>query len=448
VQTLRAAGIGAFVILTGLLFIAALFLIGNRRMLFTDTFTVYAEFKTLGGIQVGSQVRVAGMTAGEIKAIGVPSTPAGRFRVRMDVTQPLHGLVRTDSVAVIRTEGLVGAQFVEIGTGTAAAPRLSNGGTIAGQEPFDMADLMKQMSDTIRLVNGTIDDLKDDLQRTIGTIDQTAQQANALLADVSGAVKAISTSGAKVVDDMAVITNGVREGRGTVGRLFNDDTLAQQIVATATDARKSVASLRQMAEQAQRVIADATSKGGSVDNLSGKLEDTLEKARETMDNLAADTEALKRSFLFRGYFNDRGFFSLSDLSPAEYRRGALEKNGRRPLRIWLRADLLFSSEAGPLTLSDEGRQRIDSAMGEFLKYRNTAPLVVEGYADGGSEADRYLRSRERAALVRLYLLERFQLERTTTGTMALGTPTKSPTGDRWDGVALTVFVDGRSLGKE
>lgn len=447
-QTLRAAGIGAFIIVTGLLFVAALFLIGNRRMLFTDTFPVYAEFKTLGGIQVGSQVRVSGMAAGEVKSIGVPSTPAGRFRVRMDVTQPLHGLVRSDSVAVIRTEGLVGAQFVEIGAGTAEAPQLSNGGTIAGQELFDMSDLLRQMSDTIRLVDGTIDSLKVDLEHTIGTIDRTAQQANTLLADVSGAVKSISASGARVVDNMSAITSGVREGRGTVGRLFTDDGLAQQLVATAADARKSMESVREIADQARRAMADATATGGSVDTLSGKLEDTLDRARETMDNLAADTEALKRSFLFRGYFNDRGFFSLSDLSPVEYQHGALEKNGRRPLRIWLRADLLFSSDAGTLTLSDSGRQRIDSAMGEFLKYRNTAPIVVEGYADGGSDADRYLRSRERASLVRRYLVERFQLDRTMTGTMALGTPTNGPAGNRWDGVALAVFVDGRSLGKE
>lgn len=447
-KTSRAAGIGLFVIATGLLFVAALFMIGNRRMLFSDTFTVYAEFKTLGGIRQGSQVRVSGMSAGEVKGIAVPSTPTGRFRVRMEVTEDLHGLIRADSVAIVRTEGLVGAQYLEIGTGTAGAPRLADGGTVVGQEPFEIADLMLQMSDTIRLVNAAIVDLKGDVERAIGTIDQTAAQADTLLREVSGAVTTIARSGARVVDDMAVITGGVREGRGTVGRLFTDDTLARNVVATSADARKSMESLRRMVEQAQRVMADATAKGGAVDALSVQLRDTLEKTRETMDNLAADTEALKRNFLFRGYFNDRGYYSLSDLSPVEYRRGALEKNGRRPLRIWLHADRLFAvGDEGALVLSEEGRQRIDSAMGEFLKYRDSAPLMVEGYADAGSDADRYLRSRERAALVRLYLVQRFELDRSETGVMALGTAVGSPEGDRWDGVALAVFVDGRALGK-
>jgi hypothetical protein len=109
---------------------------------------------------------------------------------------------------------------------------------------------------------------------------------------------------------------------------------------------------------------------------------------------------------------------------------------------------LFSSESGALTLSSEGRQRIDSAMGGFLEYRNSAPLVIEGYAEEATEADRYLRSQERAALVRHYLVERFKLDRSITGIMPLGTPTKGPAGKGWDGVALAMFVDGRSLGKE
>jgi phospholipid/cholesterol/gamma-HCH transport system substrate-binding protein len=471
VNRTRAVGIGVFVIGGALLFTVALFMIGNRRMLFADTFTVYTELKSLGGIQSGSSVRVSGMVAGEIKDIEVPSTPAGSFRLRMELREELHGLVRTDSVAAIRTEGLVGAQFLQIGSGTPQAKRVPDGGTIKGQEPFEISDLMQQMSDTIRIVNSTIADeisdlmqqmsdtirivnstiadLRGDVERTIGTIDDVATNANGLIQDISGPAKTIAASGARVADDLRALTDGVRAGRGTVGRLFNDDALAHQILDIARDARESTQRLRMLVEQAQQAFNDATGKGGSVQGLSASLHTTLEKTQQTMDNLAADTEALKRNFLFRGYFNDRGYYSLSDLSPLEYRRGALEKNGRKPVRIWLRADVLFAPDSnGVEVLTDEGRARLDSAMGEFLKYRGTAPLVVEGYADLASESDRYLRSRARAGDVRSYLVERFQLDRSSTAAIALGTAAASPSGERWDGVALALFVDGRALDKE
>ena len=57
----RSIGVGVFVAGGVLLFSIALFLIGNRRMLFADNFTVYVEFKAISGIEVGSTVRVNGM---------------------------------------------------------------------------------------------------------------------------------------------------------------------------------------------------------------------------------------------------------------------------------------------------------------------------------------------------------------------------------------------------
>jgi phospholipid/cholesterol/gamma-HCH transport system substrate-binding protein len=81
----RLAAVGAFVIGGLLLFAAGLFLIGNRRMLFTDTFRVYAEFKQVAALDTGAKVRVSGVDAGEVEEIRVPEGPSGRFRVRMRV---------------------------------------------------------------------------------------------------------------------------------------------------------------------------------------------------------------------------------------------------------------------------------------------------------------------------------------------------------------------------
>jgi hypothetical protein len=69
---------------------------------------------------------------------------------------------------------------------------------------------------------------------------------------------------------------------------------------------------------------------------------------------------------------------------------------------------------------------------------------------GPDTASRYLRSRDRAALARSYLLDRFQLDPASTGAVALGSEamTGSPSGGGWDGVALAVFVQPRAMGKE
>src|ERR671914_675979 len=95
----KAVGAGAFVAVGALLFTVALFMIGERRMLFEDRFDVYTEFSRLGQLEVGAVVRAAGREAGGAPDIQTPASPAQKFRVQMRIREDLHGLVRTDSVA-------------------------------------------------------------------------------------------------------------------------------------------------------------------------------------------------------------------------------------------------------------------------------------------------------------------------------------------------------------
>jgi ABC-type transporter Mla subunit MlaD len=151
--TTRLAAVGAFVIAGLVLFAVGLFFIGERRMLFGNTFIIFAEFQEIASLDNGATVRVGGMTAGEVETIEVPSGPASRFRVRMRVRNDLHPLVRTDSVASIQTDGLVGNKFVQIQSGTEQAAILPEGGTLKSREPMDIADLMEKLRETVERVN-------------------------------------------------------------------------------------------------------------------------------------------------------------------------------------------------------------------------------------------------------------------------------------------------------
>ena len=149
----RAAAVGAFVIGGLALFAVGLFMIGNRRMLFQDSFEVYAEFLKIAGLESGATVRVAGLDAGEVVSIHVPKGPTLPFRVRLRVREDLRPLIRLDSVASIQNDGLVGNKFVQVEAGTDQSPIAPEGGTIRSREPFDLADVLQRMSDTIDTVN-------------------------------------------------------------------------------------------------------------------------------------------------------------------------------------------------------------------------------------------------------------------------------------------------------
>ncbi|MBI2186764.1 MAG: hypothetical protein HYU37_06510 [Acidobacteria bacterium] len=158
-------------------------------------------------------------------------------------------------------------------------------------------------------------------------------------------------------------------------------------------------------------------------------------------------EALKHNFFFRGFFNRRGYYDLDAISPAQYRSGVLENGKRKAMRIWLSSAVLFApGPDGAETLTADGRARVDSAVVTFLKYLPSNPVVVEGYATDGTAGDRFRLSRQRAALVREYLLGRYGLMPRHTGFVALGADAvDSPAGSRWDGVALTLFLETEAL---
>ena len=287
-------------------------------------------------------MRVAGLDAGEVTEIQVPPTPSGKFRVRMEVRDDLHQLIRTDSVATTQTEGLVGAIFVNIAAGTDQAPLVPEEGTIPGREPFPMADLLQQASDTVTLVNDTVESLRGDITKAVEQVALTAEDAHALVEDIRPDITDIARNGNRISGDTQQIIERIRAGEGTIGKLINDDTLYRRATEIATEAKSVmenvkavVENVKEVSNEARRAISDFRSKDGPAQGLMADMRVTLAQAREATADLADNMEAMKHNFLLRGFFNRRGYFDLDAISPAEYRKGVLENGKRKAMRIWL-----------------------------------------------------------------------------------------------------------------
>src|SRR5688572_19369843 len=227
-------------------------MIGDRQMAFAKKVTVYTEFKKITGLQPGALVRVSGSKAGSITQIIPPDTPSGKFRVELEIVEALHRLVRTDSLATIETEGLVGGNYLGITTGSDAAPIVAANATIPGKEPLDVAELVQRMGDTVTKVNDAVDGMKDDVERAVGAIADTVDNANSLITGVSGEVTKIAASSALITADAAQIAEGIRSGKGTIGKLVNDDELYNRVSLIAKQTEEATAHARQLVQSADR----------------------------------------------------------------------------------------------------------------------------------------------------------------------------------------------------
>ena len=114
--------LGVFLVAGLLLFAAGIFWICDRRQLFSGSLELNAEFRNVSGLTRGAKVRVSGLDAGEVLEVHIPGIPEQPFRVRFRILSTFRPIIRTDSVASIQTDGLVGNKYLQVGVGTSGAP--------------------------------------------------------------------------------------------------------------------------------------------------------------------------------------------------------------------------------------------------------------------------------------------------------------------------------------
>src|ERR1700675_3638472 len=119
--------LGLFIVATLAILFAGVFLIGNTETLFKSTYRVKAEFQNVSGLSDGADVRVGGIHEGTVRKIDLPKRPGDKVTVEMDLQSATRGIVKKDSLADIKSEGLLGDKYVEVSFGSEEADRLKNG---------------------------------------------------------------------------------------------------------------------------------------------------------------------------------------------------------------------------------------------------------------------------------------------------------------------------------
>jgi phospholipid/cholesterol/gamma-HCH transport system substrate-binding protein len=325
-QTFR---LGLFIVTTLAVLVTGVFMIGSRESLFQATYRVKAEFQNVAGLADGADVRVGGVHQGTVKQIRLPNAPDGKVTVTIDLEKATRAVLKKDSVASIKSEGLIGDKYVAISFGSRGAGQLNDGDTIASEAPLEISNLVKKT-----------DQLLDSAKSAVTDLDSTASN-----------LKSISTK--------------VDEGKGTVGALINDKTIYQKATAGATA-------------------------------------------------LDEDMEALKHNFLLRGFFKNRGYEDVSDLTknaishlPAGEPVKTFEYEGRE----------IFDKP-------DQAKLKNQKALkeaGDYLQANRfgMAVVVVSAGMKGETEKDKVL-SEGRSVAIRGYLAQNFRLDDTRIRTIGLG----------------------------
>ena len=440
--------VGIFITAAGALLTLGLFLIGNQHKAFRRHLDLFTDFANVNGINKGAKVRVAGMDAGQVQEILIPSTPSGKFHIKLQIEDRLHGLVRDDSVVTIETEGIVGDRFLLIHQGTDQSPEAARNTTLHSKEPLELSKVIEQVSGVVNQANDTIVDLRGKLDGTLDAVTTTVNNTNGVVTDIrhgrgtagvlledpvtANNVKQIVVNGRQATDNLNTATVHVND----LLQDFQQRQLFARAQQTLDHANGATQQLEQTSQQLNGTLARAFAEDQYGEDAGTNLQQTLTNVNQATGNLAEDTAALKGEFFFRGFFKKRGYDDLDHLPIEPYRSGELFRKLNEH-REWLAASALFTTDAtGKEVLSPAGRSQIDGAV-THLPDLYSRPIVIEGYAPDVQASQQIAQSRARAALVRAYLQLHFHLETKNVGIVALSAQPPAGAGkSTWDGVSL------------
>src|SRR5262249_23110018 len=118
-----------------------LYQVAGRHWKGQPTVRVRAEFATIARVGAGRRGRLQGIDTGVVERVVPPRESGAPVELVLRIDERLHRLVRSDTVARIVSEGLVGAKVVELTPGRPDAPLVANLDPIASERPIEVADI-------------------------------------------------------------------------------------------------------------------------------------------------------------------------------------------------------------------------------------------------------------------------------------------------------------------
>ncbi len=225
--------VGIFVILGFCGFLFILFNINGGKGIFSREVTFFGTFKHVKGLNFGSEVSLAGFRVGTVSKVQIGDLKNKELIVEFTVTKEMVDKIREDSIAMIKTSGVLGDKYIEISLGSPESPQAKWGTFLKTEEP---ADLLSKTGDMMEDIGKNF---KDNGQ--FSQLIQNLNQVSANLAVLTEDLKKANGAGnlGQSMGRLNSIMSKIDRGEGTLGALINDPTVYEDVKTLMGGAKRS-----------------------------------------------------------------------------------------------------------------------------------------------------------------------------------------------------------------
>ncbi len=221
--------VGLFVLVSLLLVVYVTVRISDRGV-YKRGYEVEVILDSAEGLIRKTPVEVSGIRVGFVSKLDLYQGSKARAVLRLEPRVRLG----TDAVARVRTKGFLGETYIELTPGHPEAGEITAGGTITATNPY--VDLGQMATDTQGLVNRLreiVEKNQENVDRLIENLAMFSDDLRDLMADKKGDLGAS-------IERLSSVTRKIDEGRGTIGRLVNDEEIATNLNEAARGVSQTI----------------------------------------------------------------------------------------------------------------------------------------------------------------------------------------------------------------
>ena len=303
--------LGLFVIIGTLFFVTSMYFIGDKQSLFGSTFKINAIFSNVNGLQKGNNVRLLGIDVGTVNKILILNDTS--IMVEMVIKEEHHEFIKKDAISTIGTDGLMGNKLVNISPKSISSQIVNEGDTLPTLSEIITEDMLRSLEQTntnIAMITSNLVDITDEVKLGKGTIGKLLKDttfSNNIDETVSY-LKESSKKSTKILTSVENKLKSIHLKDGAIGTLLMDTTFAVNIEQMVKELMSASTNTKEITQELKDLVIHLKAGQGMAGSIVNDttLVNNLEKS---MDNVQKGTaafnesmEALKHNFLFRGYF--------------------------------------------------------------------------------------------------------------------------------------------------
>ena len=310
--------VGIFVFLGIAIFIAAVLTLGGQHKTFVKTLTVDAIFDDVNGLQKGGNVWFSGVKVGTISKVVLSGN--NTVLVGMAIEKGARQFIHKNAKAKIGSDGLIGNKIVVIYGGSPNSPVIDPADTLSTDKMLSTEDMLKTLqknNDNLLSITSGLKTVTDNLVQGKGSIGK-------LLSDETLAANLIATSNTfktaagnvkKLSGDLAAYTSKLNSKGSMANEFVTDTVIFNRLKASAAQFQKVsltsqdiVNNLQEASKTVNASLKDNSTPVGVImqdRQAAATLKTTLNTMQSASVKLDQDLEAVQHNFLLRGFFKKK-----------------------------------------------------------------------------------------------------------------------------------------------